>query len=746
MNNIIAQVLIDLPKKVKDNLFYYLVPSDLLEMIKVGTLVEIPFGKQKCRGFVIRLIPERDLESSGDFKLKEINGVLALSIFDPAYLILLEWVGKYYMSDLLTVLKGVLPVGILSRLEERISLLPNQESNLAKLSQIENQILGLLKASKSGSLSIAHLKKQKLKVKSLARLVQNLEIKSLIKREVIVKKSVLGRKSNSLIDSEISKTPQREIKLNQEQRAAFEILCDGLQAPSHVPFLLKGVTGSGKTEIYFKLIENVLAAGKQVIYLVPEIALTLPTINRIKAHFQAYRTVVWHSDLSESERLTAWEACLEPYPLIILGARSAIFAPTSRLGLIVIDEEHDSSYKSGTRPFYDARRVASQRAKLSGALVVRGSATPTISSYYQAKKYQTLLPVNERFHRPNLPEVEIVDLRDEIAAGNKTIFSRLLKLEIGLALERSEQVILLHNRRGHSPHIFCRACGYVAFCDECHVPMIYHITDRLMHCHHCDRRQPLPLECPDCHSPQIKQAGLGTQKLEEELHRLHPEIEIMRIDRDVSKRDLKNIWESLTNSDKPQILLGTQLIAKGIDLPRVSLVGVMQAEASLFFPDYLAGERTFQLLTQAAGRAGRHEISGKVIFQTFVPDHPTIKIAASQNYEAFYENEIKERKLFLYPPFCEIARLIISQEDPLLVEKEAQIIKDSLLIYKNLKTVFQILGPSPCPITKLAGLYRWHILIKCMSLNPLRLWQSEVLSRLKLKARLNLDLNPTNLM
>ncbi|MFN5540622.1 MAG: primosomal protein N' [Candidatus Melainabacteria bacterium] len=810
---------------------------------KISKIENISAKDLTVQGFTLKDIP---ISASGglqpNFQLKEIGEILHKNIFSDEYLDLLKWTSNFYLSDLLTTLKGVLPVVLLSSFEERIYLvfLPTQiksqcevkeESNNQNafvefsknldLSDWEKIVVDLLKNSVNGNLSLKHIRQKlnsiktssenfhpgvnankKLSSPNVQKLIQSLIGKNFIEKRIELKKAAsakpkdtklknsksqstkafrnqlvveidsqpsllscaipsfheteceasfcLGREANGT-GAEISTAPLPLTKpLNAKQKEIFLEIEKALKKESFQDFLIHGVTGSGKTEIYFAAANEVLRKGKQVIYLVPEISLTVQLLERVKSNFPNHEIVLWHSNLSDGQRMHAWRQCLENKPLIILGARSAVFAPLNNLGLIIIDEEHDGSYKSGSRPFYDARLIAKKRAEIKGAALISGSATPSVHSYsdFDERHDNSLLRLNQRFQNQAMPKVQIVDMRKELHDGNKSIFSRTLRASIQKCIENKEQVILLLNRRGHSNYVFCRDCGYAVFCDHCSVPMIFHATSNLLHCHHCDFKQTLPTSCPSCASPRIKQTGLGTQKLEQEVKKNFPEAEVIRLDRDISstRGGVQETWDLLTSKadkDKCQILVGTQLVAKGIDLPRVTLVGVMNSEAGLYLPDFTAQEKTFQLLTQAAGRAGRHDKEGKVIFQTYTPENPIIRYAAEHDYMGFYASEIISRRENNYPPFRKLIRFLLAHENSEKAMSEA--LQLSAFLKKEFPDL-NLLGPAPCPIEKINKLYRWHLMLKMNDLNSLKIIYERVISELKLTSRLNLDIMPMSLM
>ena len=734
--------MVDSPSKLaREQLYEYLLPKILEDQAKIGALVTIPFGSSLTRGLVIH--KDSDSTSRKDnFELKTVFNVLQESIFPSEYLDLLLWVGEFYLCDLWSTLKGVLPMGLFTSFQERLFLIQDNSEQPHLISDSEAKIVKMLDLSKEKSLTTSFLK-QKLQDKQFRTSVNKLIEKGIVEKKIVIRKSVqkVRLKEENLIAN-------KPIHLSPHQESVLKSIKSSLKSNEARRFLIHGVTGSGKTEVYFEAARETLKRGKQVIYLLPEISLSVQLLQRVKAAFPHERITLWHSNLSEGQRLQAWKDCLDGTPRIIVGARSAIFAPVNNLGLVIIDEEHDSSYKSGSKPFYDARVVAWQRAQLSKAVLVSGSATPSVASYKAALEENHLLELTERFHGLDLPKVEIVDMKLEMNDGNRSIFSRKLNKALLECVAKKEQAILLLNRRGHSSYVFCRDCAHVVYCDHCSVPMIYHATDNSLRCHHCNDYKPIVKECPACSSPKIKQAGLGTQRLEMEVKKHFPEAEVIRLDRDVSakRHGMQEVWEKLTgeaSEERCQILVGTQLVAKGIDLQRVALVGVVHSEAGLYLPDFTAAERTFQLLTQAAGRAGRHDKAGRVIFQTYVPAHWVVELAAKQDYKNFYLQEIEERRKYTYPPFTSFCRVIVSSEKAEIAEQDT--LKMKKLIQSDFPSV-QFLGPAPCPIERINKLFRWHLLIKFDGNEQLKHIHNSLQNTLKLRSRVNFDVLPISLL
>lgn len=503
--------------------------------------------------------------------------------------------------------------------------------------------------------------------------------------------------------------------LTAEQKSALDLICPSVRNRAHKVYLVQGVTSSGKTEIYMQVIEECIAAGRTAVMLVPEISLTPQTIERFIGRFGSDRIAVLHSKLSMGERFDEWMRIKKGEVKIVIGARSAVFAPLSNIGAIVLDEEHETTYKSDMTPKYDTVEVAVMRAKRNQAIVLLGSATPSLVSAYRAEtgEYERIL-LTERFNKTPLPSVEIIDMREELKNGNKSIFSIPLYREMKRNLEEKRQVILFLNRRGYSTFVSCRSCGYVMRCRECGISLTYHKSKNEAVCHFCGSREKIPSACPVCGGRYIKHFGTGTEKVEEITKEVFPEYTVDRLDLDTAAK--KGSIDKILNSfrkGKTNILIGTQLVAKGLDFSNVGLVGIISADISLNVPDFRSAERTFQLITQAAGRAGRGEEPGKVLIQSYNPEHYSIVAAAEHDYEAFYRAETAIRKQIGYPPFSDLIQIILSSEQ----EKEAyevcsQVAAD--FIRKAGKSAEPyVFGPQAAPMNKIKGLYRYQLLIKC---------------------------------
>ncbi len=584
-------------------------------------------------------------------------------------------------------------------------------------------------------------------------------------------KKLAEKKILSLFQKEILRDPmpgiklekklpgKDEINLTEAQQSCLEVLEKDLknvlankdsQAPPDgkevEPWLLHGVTGSGKTEVYLRLVDRVLKSGYSALLLVPEISLT-PQLASLLINRFGETVAIWHSAISPGERLDTWKRLKEGKARVLLGARSAVLADVKDLALIILDEEHDSSYKqTSPSPRYNARSVAREKARREGAMLLLGSATPDLVTYHQASRNNVVLELPERVHKQAMPAVEVVDMRQELAAGNRSIFSKNLARAIEDRLEKKEQVILLMNRRGYASHVFCRACGYVAKCQNCSVSLVFHrpsdkasralpIIDSLesgispgsnqirgfLACHHCGISKNLSVKCPECQSPFLKEYGLGTQKVEETIKEQFAGARTVRLDSDVTtkKGEFKRVLDIFNRGDA-DILIGTQMVAKGLDVPNVTLVGVLAADASLNMPDYRSTERGYQLLSQVAGRAGRGVREGSVIFQTYNPELEIFGWAKKHDFNSFFKAELENRREFSYPPFSRILRIIVSGPIVEDVEKECETLAGELrqlLESEEANTDCQILGPAPCIIERLRGSYRYHLLMKIIDNN-----------------------------
>ncbi|MBO9539428.1 primosomal protein N' [bacterium] len=725
--DVYADVLIDSIPLAQQRPYTYRVPAAMRDRVRVGSAVVVPFGpKQRVSGYVVAY-PARAPQGTA----RDIRELLGDTIVPPALQRLFQWVADYYLCTVAQVYQMALPRGTLNgTVKEKTQLVVTLQDGLTgDLSKRQMQVIGVLTGA-GGQMTLADLVRA---AQTTPGLLRTLEAKGAIAiaTQRIWRAPELPNASRGAIPEP---TP--------EQSEAIAAIKAG--EPGEV-FLLHGVTGSGKTEVYLQTIAETLERREQALVLVPEIALTPQTVARFRARF-GDRIAVLHSALGEGERFDEWQRLRNGDAQVGIGARSAVFAPLARLGLIILDEEHEGSYKQDNAPRYHARDVALQRAAFEGARVVLGSATPSVESYRRAEQGDyRLLTLTERVNARPLPPVEVVDMRAELEAGHRSIFSRSLTDALHAHLGRGEQAILLINRRGYSSFVMCRSCGEPVRCPNCSVSLTYHKAGEALRCHYCDHHAAPPERCPSCRSPYIKHFGAGTQQVAEAAAALLPEARIMRLDRDTTTRkgSHQRILDAFA-AGEGDVLIGTQMVAKGLDLQRVSLVGVMAADASLNLPDFRAAERSFQLLTQVAGRAGRGEIPGRVIVQTYAPDHPSVRAAQVHDFTAFYTREIVEREELRYPPFQHLINVVVSAEDSGIVWKVGEALADRLLAFPELMA----LGPAEAPLFQLRGRYRVQVLIKTPELPYARNALREAVRQVERPqgVRLAIDVEPHSLL
>ena len=558
------------------------------------------------------------------------------------------------------------------------------------------------------------------------KLNEEAEINDIVEILKVSKQSINSLKDRGLVDFTMKayyRKPEsrygaesKKIELNEQQKEVADIIKNEMFEEDKKPYILHGVTGSGKTEVYMDIVEYALSQGLDSIILVPEISLTPQTVARIKNRFGDI-VGVFHSQLSEGEKHDVFRAVKKGEIRILIGARSALFAPFRSLGVVIIDEFHEASYKSEMNPKFSALEVARYMSFKNNVTLVMGSATPSVEEYYKAKNGEyKLLKINKRANSKPLPKIEVVDMKAELGMGNKSIFSGKLIDKIKKNTEEKNQTILFLNRRGYANFVSCRNCGYVMKCENCDISLTYHKRSNSARCHYCGYEKQVPKECPECGSNYLRPFGTGTQRIEEELKHLIPGIRVLRMDKDTTARKgaTEEILEKFRNKEA-DVLIGTQMISKGLDFSDVTLVGIISADMMLNFPDFKSFETTFQLITQVAGRAGRADKEGEVVLQTYNTDHYAIKCAMEYDFEKFYENEIKIRETFEYPPFNNMISVVISGENEKLVEKNAYSMYNSLrYLFKGrgIEDLSFILGPNPCAISRINKNYRWQILFK----------------------------------
>lgn len=689
----IAEVLVEINFNNKEQTFSYLIPDNL--SVEIGCRVLVPFGNRKLEGFVLNVHDHDKIKNNNDIKLKYIETILdEFPVLTDELIELGKYMSRKTLSSLINCYQAMLPkalkakqgVNINKKLVKYLSLKVSYEEALNKAKNDKQEEI------------INALKNNKLPISSIN--IINTSYKTLLKNGVLKEELIEDYRIKNNINI-ISKN----IVLNEEQMHAVE----SVKLSTFTPYLLYGVTGSGKTEVYMHIIENVIEKGNEVIILVPEISLTPQLINNFRERF-GDNIAVLHSGLSDGEKYDEWRKIKRQEVKIVIGARSAIFAPFTNLGLIVMDEEHVSTYKQENNPKYSTHDMAIFRAKYNNIPVIFGSATPSIESYTRAiNNVYKLIELKKRVNN-SLPNVEIIDMKDEYKHGNK-IISSSLKEKLESIIEKKEQAIILLNRRGFSTITTCKNCGYVHKCKNCDIPLTYHKSSNSYKCHYCGYTTSNLSVCPVCKSDDLDNMGLGTEKLEEYINKNIKGAKVIRMDVDTTSR--KGSHERIINSFKngdANILLGTQMIAKGLDFPNVTLVGVINADATLNVPDFRSSERTFQLLNQVSGRSGRAALKGNVVIQAFNTDHYSIVLASENRYLDFYEKEISYRKKLLYPPYCNLALIKISSR------YENEVINESNKIVKYLNSVKAkdviILGPSAPSMYKINNTFNMQIILK----------------------------------
>ncbi|MBP3929065.1 MAG: primosomal protein N' [Peptostreptococcaceae bacterium] len=761
-----------------DNLFTYKVPEFLIENIQIGHRVLVPFGmyNKPVEAFVFDLTDE--LEQ--DIKLKNVVDLLDEEpIFNSDDINLILWMKNKYLCTYIDCINLLYPKGYKLNNYKVISLIDNNQYNYSKTEQqiIDdlNENGGKVKLEKLKKIKNINNIIYKLQQKNIVKVeweykdhknekkIQIISLaldKDIIDEYIINNKIRLGNKQKEIIDflkkfesidrynlqevlktskatidsllekqlinieeiqyyrkpNEIYKVEDKNIDLNEEQAFVTSTIKNNMFDEGKNPYMIHGVTGSGKTEVYMDIIEYSLSQGLDSIVLVPEISLTPQTIARFKNKFGDI-VGVFHSQLSEGEKHDVYKQIKDGEIRILIGARSALFAPFTSLGVIIIDEFHENAYKSEKNPKFSAIEVAKYIANKRDVTLVMGSATPSIEEYYKALNGEyKLLEINRRANNKPMPKIDIVDMKEELSVGNKSIFSNKLKNEIKDTINNKNQVMLFLNRRGYANFVSCRNCSYVFSCNNCDISLTYHKKTNTGRCHYCGYEEQIPTECPECKSKYIKPFGVGTQRIEEEIKSIFPDIRVLRLDKDTTSK--KGSFEEILNKFKNReadVLIGTQMLSKGLDFDNVTLVGILSADMILKFPDFKSAETTFQLVTQVAGRAGRSYKDGKVILQTYDTNHYAIKHAINYDFKGFYEDEIKIRKLFNYAPFNSMISVVVSGKDENIVKSNIKNMYDSLVYLLNQREINDlsfILGPNQCSIGKINQNYRWQILFK----------------------------------
>ncbi|MBC1619046.1 primosomal protein N' [Listeria welshimeri] len=756
----IAKVIVDVPAMQVDRPFDYFIPEDLEELIRPGMRVSVPFGNRKIQGFVTSLD-----ETEENPKLKGIDGVMDLApVLNEELMELGDWLAEDTLSFRVSAYQAMLPAALRAKYEKYFLRLDDENEELEQLFEGYETLdwkvaeaRGLLKQIgkwvREGSVEVVYQVKNKItnkKVRVVSCLKSPYQLTEIIEdmpKNAKAQSRVLAffqafegseilfselKKQAGTTDTTIKKLADLNILTIQEkiisrdpyQNHQFE-KSESLQllpdqqtacwkitaATEQETFLIHGVTGSGKTEIYLQTIEAKLKEGKEAIVLVPEISLTPQMVERFKSRFGS-EVAVLHSALSSGEKYDEWRKIERKEARVVVGARSAVFAPLENLGIIIIDEEHEASYKQEDNPRYHARDVAIWRANKYQCPVVLGSATPSLESFARAKKgVYTLIELPSRVNDRAMPEVSVVDMREELRKENRTEFSTELLEKIKDRIAKKEQTVLMLNRRGYSSFVMCRDCGYVVECPNCDISLTYHQSSNQMKCHYCGHEERVPQKCPSCEGEHIRYFGTGTQKVEESLTKLIPEARVIRMDVDTTRT--KGAHEKLLKSfrnHEADILLGTQMIAKGLDFPDITLVGVLNADTMLHLPDFRASERTFQLLTQVSGRAGRHERTGEVVVQSYNPEHYSIEFAKKHDFIGFYNHEMQLRKMGSYPPFYYLTMINVSDENEMKAIRTIQ--EMAQFLRGKLGPDAVVLGPVPSTITRIKNKYRYQCIIK----------------------------------
>lgn len=801
----IAKVIVDIPSKSVDFTFDYIIPTRLQSMVQVGMRVIVPFGPRTIQGYVMQVTdkPDGNIDIA---KLKEIKEIQDIKPELTEELIqLTEWYNNYFVTKRISMLEVMLPSAIKAKYTKVFSIVdadavpeelkvkfdkdgqyPYKE---AQYNDDLGQIVPLLKQGVVSEMTLLSQNVSKKKQRAVS-IIEGFDYDSVLnsleksKKQYELYAYLLDERHHTVLlkdleemgfskssidtlmrkgfvekyDAIVERDPfetrvfeqDQKQQLTDDQQEAYKSILESIQAHRQRTYLLHGVTGSGKTEVYLQTIEEVLKLGRQAMMLVPEIALTPQMVLRFKRRF-GDEVAVLHSGLSKGERYDEWQKIRDGKASVSVGARSSVFAPFKNLGMIIIDEEHESSYKQEDYPRYQARDIAQWRSQYHQCPLILGSATPSLETYARAEKgVYELLSLPNRVNQQALPEIEIVDMRTELSSGNRSMFSEQLRKAIQQRLDEKEQIVLFLNRRGYASFMLCRDCGHVPQCPNCDISLTYHKSTDQLKCHYCGHQEVPPNKCPNCESEHIRQVGTGTQRVEELLQEAFQEARIIRMDVDTTSR--KGAHEKLLDdfgAGKGDILLGTQMIAKGLDFPNITLVGVLNADTMLNLPDFRASERTYQLLTQVSGRAGRHEKEGEVIIQTYNPEHYAIKDVQANDYTAFFNKEMNYRKMGKYPPYFFLINFTIAHKEMKKVMEASKHIHKILLQHLTDKAL--VLGPSPAALSRINNEYRFQILVKYKSEPALH----EALKYLddyyhdqylKEKLSLKIDINPQMMM
>lgn len=724
----VCECLVELEHVFIDKTFTYKINKEQLPLLKVGMRVVVPFGKQTLEGFVLKIYENKDV--SLENKLKEIISIVdTYPILNEELLTLGKYISKTTLCSLMTSYQAMLPKAL--KAKKKVNMTPKYDTyicinygmynNDIKFNASQEKILELLKENKK-------VKKEVLNKISVS------SVNALLKKNILLEEKEENYRYNLINEEKI------KFNLNEEQQKVYKEIFNFIN--TNETFLLYGVTGSGKTNVYMKVIEDVIKNNKTAILLVPEISLTPQIIKRFTSYFS--NIAVLHSGLSDGEKYDEWRKINEGKVNIVIGARSAIFAPLKNIGVIIIDEEHSQTYKQENNPRYNAIDIAKERCKYHNCPLILGSATPSLESFARAKKnVYKLLELKNRYNNNTMPKVEIIDMNKEFKKASG-YFSNTLIDQIKETLERKEQVILFLNRRGYSSFLTCSSCGYVEECPNCDISLTYHKSSNMLRCHYCGYATKRKKLCPKCQE-EFKDYGIGTEKVEEELKSLIKDAKIIRMDVDTTTT--KNAHAKIINSfleEKYNILVGTQMIAKGLDFPNVTLVGVLNADIGLNFPDFRSSETTFSLLNQVLGRSGRGNKEGKVLIQTFNPEHYAIAYTKNHDYLGFYNEEMKIRKILKYPPYYYICSIKIISKDYNLASKSSYDVVNYLK--QNIKNEI-ILGPSVCNVFKLNNNYRFQIIIKYKDVNNILEYLTNIEHHYfnKKDIKVEIDFNPLKL-
>lgn len=748
-----AQVIINYAKvKEIDMFFTYTIGKDLIHKVKIGHRVLVPFGKSNKPqiGYVLDIL---ETKPEVNYPLKEIIDIVDNQpIISSIQLDMIWFLVNYYGATYAASIDTVLPPGVLNTpFNEDIN-----KKEFVKLALDEMSVTALIEENKN-----------KKSFEARRRILEYMLIhKKALKKDLIDKLGFSQSAVQTLCKNNILKKELDSIKvekdpinyskfkaLNEDQLKAKESIVQNIEKGTYKTFLLEGVTGSGKTEVFLYAIKHVLEQGGSVIVLVPEIALTKQTLDRFRERF-GNNVALTHSRMTPKERQSLYIKAKSKEVSVIIGPRSAVFMPLEDLKLIIVDEEHDTSYKSETMPKYHAVEVAKMRMKKQNGTLILASATPSLESYYHARRKEyTKLILPKRIGKSRLPNISVVDMREELKKGNGTVISTKLFELMEKTLKAKKQVMLLINRRGHSTFINCRSCGFVVKCKHCDVALTYHLSNNSLVCHHCGMSVSIPDKCPECGSGYIRFFGSGTEKIQQLLHQYFSDYGIGRMDLDTTsgKEGHNKILQKFISKEY-NILIGTQMIAKGHDFPDVTLVGILSADMSLYLEDFRCNEKTFQLLTQALGRAGRGEDRGEVVIQTYNPEHPVLQMVKNFSQQQFYEEELAFRKLKMYPPYTHIFSVLVTGKREENVIKAAQVLAQYYKLYAQKASVwFKIIGPTPAVISKVADHYRWKIIIVGEDREKLLVFGQYCMEKFKTKEKseevnFNWDIDPITMI